>query len=105
MMKMTESYQNFLFVLLCPQTGRQQRTRGSLVSVTLHHTHTHSLSVMRPITTPLPAPVFPFFLSPFLPLFSSVFFSRAHDALWHNETVKRSPVEAGAETKRGCGWV
>lgn len=69
------------------------------------HTHTHNLSVMCPITTPLPAPVFPFFLSPFLPVFSSVFFSRAHDALWHNETVKRSPAEAGAETKWGCGWV
>lgn len=34
-------------------------------------------------------------------MFSGLFLSSAHDALWHNETVKRSPVEAGAETKRG----
>lgn len=49
----------------------------------------------------------PFFVSSclqsssFLDLFLFFFFSRAHDALRHNETVKRSPAQAGAETKSG----
>lgn len=66
------------------------------------HTHTCTQSVICPTTTSLPAPVFLSFFLPFFLCFQD-FFSSADDALWHNETVKRSPVEAGAETKRVWG--
>lgn len=40
------------------------------------HTHTCTQSVICPTTTSLPAPVFLFFLPPFLPVFSRLFFQR-----------------------------
>lgn len=82
---------------------RHRRTQGILAAVILHthkHTRTHTFSLICPITL-LPAPVFHFILSSCV---LKSFFSSAHDALWHNETVKRSPVQRlELRTRRGGG--
>lgn len=81
----------FSCALEASQTCRQQRAQGRLASVITH--------AVWPITAPKPAPSF---LSFFLPVFSCLF-SSAHDAVWHNETVKGRPVEAGAESESRRG--
>lgn len=65
-------------------------------------TPTHSLSVICPITSPLPTASFLSFFLLFFSCFRVFFFSSAHDALWNNEAVKRSPVE-GWDQRRVCG--
>ena len=65
------------------------------------HTHTHKRNLSHNYTAASPR------LSFLSSVFSGLFLSSAHDALWHNEAVKRSPVQrlrprGGGEGVGGC---
>lgn len=67
------------------------------------HTHSHTLKSNLSHNYTTASPCLSFLSSSLSSCVFGSFFSSAHDALWHNETVKRSPVEAGAKTRRGWG--